>query len=62
MNKVLLNTVRLNVSSLNCIGERKGKGGISPAPPLPDIPTGYSTFVAIDGEFYCADGAFYVKL
>ena len=53
--------VRLNVCSLNGIGEKR-KGSVSPVPPTPDIPTGYGTFVAVDGEFSAADGAFYVKL
>lgn len=53
--------VRLNVCSLNGIGEKR-KGSVSPVPPTPDIPTGYGIFVAVDGEFSAADGAFYVKL
>lgn len=61
MNKVGLNMARLNVCSLNGIGEKR-KGSVSPVPPTPDIPTGYGTFVAVDGEFSAADGAFYVKL
>lgn len=71
MNKVLLNVISLNHSSLNLVTSiaRKGRAGggggggdVPDVPVEPDIPEGYEAFEAFDGAFSASDGEFYVKL
>lgn len=62
MNIVRLNTTApdgvMNQVFLNLVGIKSKREDV----PSGDIPAGYETFLATDGDFLAADGELYVKL
>lgn len=65
MNKVFLNTVMLNSTALDLVGNltRKKEGGGSGEGGDTEIPSGYEEFITADDMVFSASrGAFYVKL